>query len=598
MNRRFLTLLAITWLTLCGYDAWSRAFSGFGIGTYDPGERVLDATSQIVRDGPPTDDKASPGAFLQVALLQVSESGASEAVLCAREVPLFAHTAQHLSLFFHGEWPEGFWFGGRRLGREHYENKVLPTGSYGATDLRELAYDFAPARRSFALDFVWEGETGGVHFVRTTSPHAQAGGDRSDADALPPFALAEGQPAFLLSAASGCVLAMQITRQREAGAQLPTRSFWHDRARRLLGTPRVTAEQVQEGLRQLAIPAEGTPFFAPDPLVSQAVASLTFRDRELAADLLRRAAALGEKAAAEQAGPEEEGDSQRALGAAALATSRRYADLLSGTSQPEWDDALRFQPAWVWRCLTLTTDAVVAQRCADLLGRMLRHHGPARLAGLAPADLAPAAVPAWNQLQERVRAYGWPHWAPARWLLLLTPMAFGFWLAFGGQRPPPRRVHLSGGSLLLMGMLAGSRILVPLFPLAYLVFVVLLAGRRSAQMPTLERLLASLAAGGGLLWSVVLLWNPILPPVLESVAAFSDSFAWVVVGGWVLLDGQWRAPRSFAVSLLCNMSTTWLLLVGVSMQVVQDSAALLVLVSFFAFTYFLLAGHRRPQTPL
>lgn len=61
----------------------------------------------------------------------------------------------------------------------------------------------------------------------------------------------------------------------------------------------------------------------------------------------------------------------------------------------------------------------------------------------------------------------------------------------------------------------------------------------------------------------------------------------------MLLDGQWRAPRAFAVSLLCNMGTTWLLLVGVSMQVVQNSAVLLVVVSFCAFVYFLSAGHHR-----
>jgi hypothetical protein len=596
MNRHFLSLLALTWLALCGYDAWLRARTGFGIANYNPGEQVLDATEQIVRDGPQADATATPGAFLQVALLQVSESGLAEAVLCAREVPLYAKTAQHLSLFFQGAWPDGFWLRSRRLDREDYESNQPKPGSYGAYDLRVLPGEFGQPERSFGMDFVWEGQSEGVHFVRMTSSSSRAGEARSsderDEELLPSCALGEGQPAFFLSSENGCVLTMQVTTQPAVGAQLPTRSYWHERARRLVGAPMVTAEQVQAGLRQLAMPAEGAPFFAPVPLVSQAVASLTFQDRQLAANLLLRAAEFGEKTELETAPSARESSAKRALGAVALAASRRFADLLAGRSQPEWDDPFRFEPQWVLRCLILTADAVVAQRCADMLGGMLRDGWPARLSSLAHPEIAPAAVPAWNQLQERVQAYGWPHSALARWLLLLAPLAFGGWLAFGGRRDPELPVRLSGISVVMMGTLAGSVLIVPLYPVSILVFAVLLVRRRNGHMPMLERLLAALAVGGGCLWCAVHLWDPVMPPVLESVAAYSGFFAWVVVGGWVLLDGQWRAPGAFAVSLLCNMSMAWLLLLGVSMQVVQDSVMPVVVVSFFGFAFFLFAGHR------
>ncbi|MCC7063645.1 MAG: hypothetical protein IT456_12630 [Planctomycetes bacterium] len=599
MNRRFLTLLALIWLALCGYDAWLRVRTGFGIAHYNPGEQVLDATNQIVRDGPQTDAKASPGAFLQVALLQISLEGLSEAVLCAREVPLYAKTAQHLSLYFQGAWPDASWRGGRRLGREYYENKPRQPGSYWVGDLRVLPGEFGQPERNVGLDFVWEGQSAGVHFVRMTSSSSRAGEARlsneRDVGPLPSCALTEGQPAFFLSAENGCVFAMQITTQSAVGAQLSTRSFWHERARRLVGAPKVTAEQVQTGLRQLAIPAEGAPFFAPVALVSQAVASLTFQDRELAANLLLRAAELGEKTELETAIPDRGLGATQPGGVVALAASRQFAEMFAGRSQPAWDNPFSFEPQWILRCLILSPDAGVAQHCADMLGAMLLDDCPSNLPTVVHPDIAPAALPAWNGLLERVSAHAWPHSALGRLLVLLAPLAFGFWLAFGGRRHPARPVRLSAWSVLLLAPLVGATVCVPLYPLAILVFAVLLARRRREHMPMLDRLLAALAVAGGCLWGALLIWSPTLTPVLEVVVAFANFFAWVVVGGWVLLDGQWRAPAAFALSLVCNMTTTVLLLAGVSMQVLQDGAMLSVVVSFFALVFFLFAGHRHAE---
>lgn len=591
MNRRFLSVLAIVWLAMCCCHAWHRARTGAGFPAYDPGEVSLDADGQTITDGAPPDSAGAPGAYLQVALLQMSATGLDEALLCAREVPLHVGAQQSLGLYFDGRWPTGRWWG-HRIELGYHAAKQAKQATYRVASKRALALDYHQPVREFGMLFSWQGPVEGLHFLQVAvSRLREADGDfvPSDESAnLPSMALTEGLPAFHLFPECGCVVALQITSRSMGGASLTKREYWRQRAQLLLAAPKDATESASEGAARLALSADSGPFVAPEPIVSGAVASLLFRDREMAGKWISRAAELGTGSDLKHSTGMDPGG------------SRQYAALLLGRATTLDSRLFNQQRMAALRCLLLCQDPAVAGLCAGALRWNLRDGLEDTLVRSAGLEVGPAVAASWNELVEIAASSGWPGMSSpvGRWALWLAPFAFAAWVAFGGG---PRRsgpVPLHWGGLLLLGLLAGPWPIPWIYPLSLLVFLVQLAGRRGALMPWLERVVAVLAFGGQCLWCIALFDGPPLPPLLHSLSVFAGNLMWVVVGGFVLLDGHWRLPRAMAFSLLCPLVSIGLLLAGAPLEWGQNAGFVLALASIVAFTVFLFGGHRRPAPPV
>ncbi|MCB9887715.1 MAG: hypothetical protein H6838_19660 [Planctomycetes bacterium] len=565
MSRRFLSFLGTFWLLWLAFHVGRVAFGSPALS-----EAQFDATAQLLQSDPAVADEPVQ-ARLQIALLQMAAHGPETAVLCATSVPLLRDALRRVSLI--GDWRSATsWLEGY-VDQAWWDQTPLQAGEFRSHRWNVPA-TFGDLERHVVVELRWRGLRQGrdcLHVATSTLLSADSNwGRRRLTDRLPSLALRRDEPYFVWVPDSGAVLALCVQDAAAPAAPWITRARWRQAARASLGAE-------LPGAADLAAepddPAVGYVAFATER--SRAVASVVFLDPDLSPG---RAVT----------------DSADLVGTLPGVGKRRNSD--------EDDLPLELRST----CLQQSVPDLQAA-AAPLIDFYALE-----LVRFAEVPVAAAVTDAWAQVQREAREQLWPAWLrwlprPLRWLLLLAPIGPMVWMSLRMRRAPGGSVRLGGGALFLLAsfswlslmpslpvrMLGGSSVL--------LMLLVMAARRLSATTPRVERTLLACALGGS--W-LLLLWFSGLAPMLdgtpmEPLVDYRMSM-WLLVGGWVLLDGTWRWPQVFAVSLLTDvvMSATWFALGDPGVHGLMGLLVFVMWGKALIFATFLVGGRQRAPLPV
>ena len=512
--------------------------------------RSLDADNIVatrepagVRGMPMEETAGEAPAFLQACVLQIAADGLDEALLVADQVPLQRGVQQRLELQF----------GQDDASQRKSVVKQFAGVQYRAERQAELPESFGQQMRRFTLDYVWRGESSLGHLLEVLDDgivHAERrpgfSGHGSGGICMTSVVLQRGQPWLFAQLHRGNVLIFRLVDQQAPAEDLSTIEFWHRACRTLVAAePRDTNAAPQLG----ALVGERVqrPVLLADPFESLCLASLLFRDQELAT------AALAKRDHYEELPyglwPEDRSgfytDVWRYQRMAAVPT------LLGDGSVMPWSvGEFDYAHAIAVRCLLLQNDAAIADAmAAQLLPRM--HTNNLYLLLLRHSDLtvAPVVSAAWERLHDAaIRGLGLP-WnlalaGPVNLVIyLLLPLLLGVVVATGKERSRPR-LPLGAGRLLLMFLAAfltlGNVALRPLFALLF-AFAAAVDVRSSPSRGILARVLVVLAVAAVMVNATLDTRFEVRFLPLRMFAQAGSLLAWILIGWRLVEDGGWRS---------------------------------------------------------
>lgn len=536
-------------------------------------------------------------AFLQVGLLQIAESGLDEALLAACEVPLHrGMQQQQLDLQF-GSSAEFDW------GNRSRRLQGLP---YRDERHAELPESFGEVSRRIGVEFVWHGESPAGHLLQVLddrSEHADrspgSSGRGSGGLCLPSVVLPWNQPWLFPQLHRGNVLIFRIVARSTSVEDLGKVEFWRSACSELAqASPRDAVSEPPLGA--LATERAQHPFVVADPFESACLASIVFRDRELASAVMAKRSGYIDLPI--EVWPRDQSAFYRQVWTngrmAAVAT------LLGDGSVMPWSvGEFSFQHAVAWRCLLLQNDPTIASAMVDALLPRLRTNS-LFLMLLRHSDLsvAPPVAAAWERLHSAALGKIGLPWSavlgvPGGLILyLLFPFVLGA-LVVSGRARSRTRVPLGRGMLFVLFLGAFVTLCeVALRPLLAL-FVVLLASedvRSSPARSVWSRLLILFAVAATVFDAMrgTRFELQLLP--LRVFAEAGSVLVWILVGWRVVEDGRWRSPGFYSVFLLGSMGLWSLAPIRPAVPPSQD-LVWVVWVAFGAFALFLLRGRRDPD---
>lgn len=230
---KFVKVLAVVWLLVVAEAMVEKA--AFGDVWIPMGDsESCDAMAQEVRDGESLDVAGAAGAYLQVALLQLAETGEREALLCARNVRLQPGAPHKITLRFH------HLLGGQFTDRATMLQSHDRRRSLGPREHLAMRYANLPGGfRSTKVRLLLTVEHGGFrdqqHLLRLEDCRLVGGdvqfelsgddGQLLDASAI---VCADASPMLLFEPSLGIAALVRVSRVPVAHDQVVLRSFWRD----------------------------------------------------------------------------------------------------------------------------------------------------------------------------------------------------------------------------------------------------------------------------------------------------------------------------------------------------------------------------------